>query len=688
MDCQRYCLQLHGYRSVEQLAMVRKEDAEQKMSKMTINSVSLTDFKGTQKATYTFGPGVNVILGPNGSGKTTIADGYMYSMSGKDFSLTTNPVITPNNKPADASETQVTVNGEIDGKAIEIVRSQKTRFSKPDANGVRKVTSVNSYSINSVAMAERDAVKRFAEYGIDMDLFTILAHPEVFVNQAMGDKKSKDKARMTVFSMANPLPDIEIAKKAGTNELAELLENYTITEIGEQQKATRRKILAEYGKNGDILVARISEAQRQIVPVEAGRVESLTAAFEAKKSEMAKAVEAKANLGAELTKLNGEREAVREAFLQAKDRANGVRNSETREALKASLAMSEKVQDAKDKLNDTRYKIAGLESKIESLVNDKRKLEASYASRRDTKFDESSTICPTCHRPYDKKDADAIRSEFEERKANDLKAIEEAITKSEAEIKKYTNNLEKGKKILEKDEATFNALKSERDALHQKAMGAKNANPIENSEVPGYKEAVEKINAIDAKRAEVEDKIAKAPDTNAMADEASHIRYEIEAEKARIARVDEAKARVDELNTKRTEYEQAIARTEMIEAQIALFGRTKNEMLTESINSHFKVVSWKLFDYQKNGEYKECLIPMIGSTPYDSLSGGEKMVAMVDIVTTLQRWFDTYLPVFIDEAGIATSDTLGQIRGLANTQIILLKAEDTKDGEIIVKSLG
>lgn len=658
------------------------------MSRMTINSVSLTDFKGTQRAEYNFGNGVNVIYGPNGSGKTTIADGYMYSMSGKDFSLTTNPVITPNNKPADASETQVTVKGEIDGKAIEIVRSQKTRFSKPDANGVRKVTSVNSYSINSVAMAERDAIKRFAEYGIDMDLFTVLAHPEVFVNQAMGDKKSKDKARMTVFSMANPLPDLEIAKKAGTKELAELLENYTIVEIGEQQKATRRKILAEYGKNGDILVARISEAQRQIVTLEAGKVESLTAAFEAKKAEMARAVEAKGNLGAELASLTKEREAVRDAFTQAKAQTNRDNNDKVREAMSAALAVSEKVIEAKSKLSDTKFKISGLEARIENLTNDKRKLEASYASRRDTKFDESSTICPTCHRPYDKKDADAIRAEFEERKANDLKAIEEAIAKSEAEIKKYADNLERGKKVLEKDEAAVKALESEHEALSQKVDEAKKVScSLHDNEVPGYKETIEKINVIEAKKAEIEAKIEKAPDTNAMADEASHIRYEIEAEKARIARVEEAKGRVAELEAKRTEYEQAIARTEMIEAQVATFGRTKNEMLTESINSHFKVVSWKLFDYQKNGEYKECLIPMIGNTPYDSLSGGEKMIAMVDIVTTLQRWFDTYLPVFIDEAGIATEETLEKVKALANTQLILLTAKDTEGGKIVVKSL-
>lgn len=686
MDCQRDRFQLHGYRSIEQLAMVHKEDSEQKMSKMTITSVSLTDFKGTQKATYTFGPGVNVILGPNGSGKTTIADGYMYSMSGKDFSLTTNPVITPNNKPADASETQVTVNGEIDGKAIEIVRSQKTRFSKPDANGVRKVTSVNSYSINSVAMAERDAVKRFAEYGIDMDLFTILAHPEVFVNQAMGDKKSKDKARMTVFSMANPLPDIEIANKAGTKELAELLENYTITEIGEQQKATRRKILAEYGKNGDILMAKIQAAESMVVRFDEAEMTARKAELEAKKAECSDRLSSFDAMRTKKTALETMRVDLYNRIVTARQEAS---QDNLNKAFEARERYSKKVSEynrAVDKAEDDERKLASLYDRIASLKGEREKLNGSLQAKMALVFDETSTVCPVCKRKYPAKQADSIRAEFEEEKANAIKAIEDAIRKVNANLGAIQANSELGEKILAEDRAKVESLKVEAEALEKEYKAIPQT--VDETTLPVYAGFKAEIDRCNEEIAKIDEALAESDSYQVSINRITEAIKEIQKREAQAELNKSIEAKIAEYRALQTTYEQTIARTEMIEAQIALFGRTKNEMLTESINSHFKVVSWKLFDYQKNGEYKECLIPMIGSTPYDSLSGGEKMVAMVDIVTTLQRWFDTYLPVFIDEAGIATSDTLGQIRGLANTQIILLKAEDTKDGEIIVKSLG
>lgn len=655
------------------------------MSKMTINSVSLTDFKGTQKATYTFGPGVNVILGPNGSGKTTIADGYMYSMSGKDFSLTTNPVITPNNKPADASETQVTVNGEIDGKAIEIVRSQKTRFSKPDANGVRKVTSVNSYSINSVAMAERDAIKRFAEYGIDMDLFTVLAHPEVFVNQAMGDKKSKDKARMTVFSMANPLPDIEIAKKAGTNELAELLENYTITEIGEQQKATRRKILAEYGKNGDILMAKIQAAESMIVRFDEAEMATRKAELEAKKAECSDRLSSFDAMRARKTALESKRVDLYNRIVTAKQKAN---QDNLNKAFEARERYSKKVSEyntAVNKADSDAGKLTSLDSRIILLKADREKLNGSLQAKMALVFDENSTVCPVCKRKYPAKQADAIKAEFEEEKAQAIEAIEKSIRELDARLNAVQENKTLGEKILADDKAKVESLKAEAEALEKEYKAIPQS--VDETTLPMYAEAKAEIDKCNEEIAKIDEALAESDSYQVSINRISEAIKEIQRREAQADLNKSIEAKIAEYRTLQTTYEQTIARTEMIEAQIALFGRTKNEMLTESINSHFKAVNWKLFDYQKNGEYKECLIPMIGSTPYDSLSGGEKMVAMVDIVTTLQKFYDTYLPVFIDEAGIATAETLQNVKELANTQLILLIASDTEGGKIVVKSL-
>lgn len=655
------------------------------MSRMIIKRISATDFKGASNVSYEFGPNLNIMLGPNGSGKTTVADAFHYGMTGKDYAMTANPVITPNNKPADAAETQVSIKGEIDGKPIEIIRSQKTRFSKPDANGVRKTTTVNTYTINSVTMSERDAVKRFAEYGIDMDIFTVLSHPAMFVSQAMGDKKSKDKARAVIFSMANPLPDIEIAKKADVPELRDELEKYTLAEIAEMQKATRRKILAEYGKNGEILLAKIASAESMRVHFDETVMSERKAELEQKKADWAKELAEKREREAERASLITKRIDLYDGLIAKRQEAN-------KENLNALFNIKEKlakktneVAKARNKTEDDERKLADLDKRIASLKADLGRLNESLEAKKALVFDEKTTVCPTCKRPYEKEKADAIRAEFEEAKAETVKAIEDAIAKATASLTAAEDNKALGEKILKADKEKVEALKSEARVFEGAIKEIpENIDETKLPEYPGIKAEIDKINE---RIAVLDEEIAKAESLKDMISRATDSIAEIEKREAQMNLNKAIDAKIEEYRSQQVAYEQMLADTEKIDAQIALFGRTKNELLTESINAHFKVVKWKLFDYQKNGEYKECLIPMIGSTPYDSLSGGEKMVAMVDIVTSLQKWYDTYLPVFIDEAGIATAETLEKVKDLANTQLILLTAKDTEGGKVIVEAL-
>ena len=55
------------------------------MSKhLRIKSLTLVNFKGMRNVTVDFGDGVTAISGRNGTGKTTIADGFAWLLWGKD----------------------------------------------------------------------------------------------------------------------------------------------------------------------------------------------------------------------------------------------------------------------------------------------------------------------------------------------------------------------------------------------------------------------------------------------------------------------------------------------------------------------------------------------------------------------------------------------------------------------------
>lgn len=655
------------------------------MSHMIIKQISATDFKGASNVSYEFGPNLNIMLGPNGSGKTTVADAYLYGVSARDYAMTANPAITPLFKAADACDTKVVINAEIDGKPIEIIRSQKTRLSKPDVNGVRKVTTINTYTINSVAMSERDAIKRFAEYGIDMDIFFVLSHPEVLVSQAMGDKKSSDKARALVSAMANPIPDYEIALKAGTVGLAKMLENYTVEEVAEMQKATRRKILAEYGKKGEILQAAITSAESMRVPYDADEIARRKAELEADKAKYSEELKAASALRAKKDALVSERTEVNAELVRNRQEAN-------KDNINALFAIRQKIADKREEVRQAesavetdRAVIAALDTKITSLKADLGSLAETLTNVKARTFDESSTVCPVCGREYPAEKASEIKAEFDSHKAKDIQGLEQRIAQCQATINKYTANRGLGEKVIEADKKTAAKCNAELLAL----LKEKEAIPenLPDEQIPGYAEAMAKIEAINAEIAKVDTSLAEKEQAKVVMERITESVREIERREASAKLNEAVDAKIATLREQQKVFEQMIADTEKMEAEIATFGRAKNEMLTDSINSHFKVTKWKLFDYQKNGEYKPCLIPTMAGTPYTALSGGEKLIVMADIVTSLQTWYDTYLPVFIDEAGIATRSTLDRVKSLANTQLILLTAKDTEGGRIIVEHL-
>ena len=185
--------------------------------KAKIKRIELTDFKGVRNASYEFGDKTK-ISAENGAGKTTIADSFYWLFADKNYSLASNPNIRPN----DGRECTPTVIAEldVDGKSVTVAKMQKYKVSKPDANGVSKVSLTNTYEVNSVPKSERDFKEYLSDLGVDFDKFLQLSHPDVFV-AGMNEKKAREQMRNTLFEMAGTISDLEIAKmSAETKEVA------------------------------------------------------------------------------------------------------------------------------------------------------------------------------------------------------------------------------------------------------------------------------------------------------------------------------------------------------------------------------------------------------------------------------------------------------------------------------------
>ena len=72
--------------------------------------------------------------------------------------------------------------------------------------------------------------------------------------------------------------------------------------------------------------------------------------------------------------------------------------------------------------------------------------------------------------------------------------------------------------------------------------------------------------------------------------------------------------------------------------------------ISDSINQHFKKVNFKLFETLLNGGVKECCECTVGGVPFSSLNSGHRIVAGLDIISSLSELYDVYCPIFTDNS--------------------------------------
>ena len=127
--------------------------------------------------------------------------------------------------------------------------------------------------------------------------------------------------------------------------------------------------------------------------------------------------------------------------------------------------------------------------------------------------------------------------------------------------------------------------------------------------------------------------------------------------------------RIWQLQEEQKEIGQKVADQEQILYLLEEFIRFKLNKVSESINSHFKTVKFKLFDMQLNGGMKDCCECTVGGVPYSSLNSGHKIVAGLDIIRSLSELYGVSAPIFVDNAESLTSEQT------MRSQLILLIAK-------------
>lgn len=618
--------------------------------RLSIDRIILHNFKGLAHENLLFDNTSVAIFGANGAGKSTVACGWYWLMADCSETLVSNPAIFPLDAEEVIPSVEVVCN--VDGKTITLERQVRRTVKKSKADGVADAVSFSStYLVNSVEYGLRDFKKKLEEYGITDRLLT-LSHPDVFLSG------KRDEMRKVLFGMAKGLTDLEVARQTdGAADVAKLLESYTLEEVAAMQNANIRKIKEEYGRDGEILRAKIEGLAASKIDVDFAEIELLKNALNEKleknhaEQEIANQVEKDLN-------------TLREKSMTLQFELSGLRSKAEMQRKEAESKLTSLDNDIRRWKNEAQiYEDTFIRSEAE-----KKKLETNLENAKKTAFDDSSLVCPTCGQLYQLDKQEELKANFEKTKAEQIARIEKQISENASLLA-----IKRAEKA-EIDRKLEKAINDKADA--EKALnGVSNASETDSKEIDKLQSDITALNIL------VDEKKAGMPNLTNLKAEEVNLNGEIRDCEIKLSKSDD-NARIDDmiadLRAKQMIYEQNKANAEKLLYEIDLISKRKNELLTEEINSHFKLVKFKFFDWQKNGGYKEVCVPQYNGKDLGvATNTGLEIRMKLDIIRGLQNFYGESYPVFVDGAEALDSNSLRQIE--MDCQMIYLTVSEDKN---------
>lgn len=614
-----------------------------------IKSIHLENFKGVKSADYIF-DGKNVsAIGQNGAGKTTLFTAYMWLMADKDSDLKSNPNI----RPIDTEECTPMVEAvfEIDGKEVTVAKIQKCTVNKGKNGGTDTISLSNSYEVNSVEYGERDFKKKMAEYGFGFDLFLPLSHLDVFTSQKSADM------RKVLLGMVSEQSDFDIALQTDDCiDATNLLKMYTFDEVKAMQNATLRKIREEYGKDGEILRAKIEGMEQSKTDID-------VAELELQKNALNEQIAENKTRQEDISKEFEEQQKASDGIIELKFELSDLQRKANEELVRQKNELRAQIDEKKQAIKDAQINIKGsqrsisvYEQDIESGEKEKKRLLEQWNKVKAETFDENAAICPTCHRELPQRERERLLSTFEDSKKERIANIEKCGSEVRADVKNASLMIPKLQGYIKGNLDAKERLEKEVSYLEKQL-----------SELP---ESIDISNHPEVQ--EIQRQIAEKEAATNKGNSAEEIRQRLKGELETLQKQMDAVNRdltlaqknveIDEqiaaLCKKQGEFEQNKANAEKILDQLDMVSKRKSELLTDQVNSHFKLVKFRLFDYLKNGNVVDDCEPIIdGKSLKDHSNGALRVLAKLDIVDGLQRFYGQHYPVFAEDFSLVTDNT-------------------------------
>lgn len=566
---------------------------------------------------------------------------------------------------------------EIGGKAKALKKvTRQKRNKKGEITG-----SVTDYSINDVPYKMADYNQYINDNMAELGVLPFCLNAMTLLN------KSQAEQRLALASYFGTRTDEEICDMFP--QFAELKPMFDDGDVDQLKKVCRGKLNGTGGRNGSKgLVKERDEISTRIDTIHSTNEYTDLAELELQKKTYEPQLKEIEDKLSDYNKILEDKQKATEDIMNLKfelsdmERKANADNQKKRMELQLQLdGFNASIHKTESMIKAGKAKIENSEREIRYCARDLEKVRADWKKTKELAFDESSVNCPMCGQKLPEDKIESMRADFDERRAKNLKELEDKGNALSSTSKEFKQAIENKKKEIADLEAELKELTERRDIVAKELRKVPtDVDMTGNSEYRALKTKIEEKEKALADENDTSELIRKLKnERNELLRQVSSVDTKIELGVANNKRIDDS---IADLEDKRKDLNQEIADWERKLDLLKEFTRKKNELLQADVNKYLNFATVKLFRPLLNSDTEECCDFVYNGEAYArNLNHGARMLTEVDICRAFQKVANVNFPIIIDDTESVDDWRIPQI----DNQLIMLK--HTQDKELVIENM-
>jgi exonuclease SbcC len=646
------------------------------LKKIKLEKLTLKNFKGIKELTLDFNDGTD-IKGDNGTGKTTIIDGFTWFLFDKDSNDRQNfdiKTLDCNNNVIHGLDHEVIGVIAVNEKVLTFRKIFREKWTKKKGEAERQLTGHETiYYIDDMPIKQSEYKAKINSI-IEEGIFKFITNPLYFSTMTKWQERRK-----IILEIIGDIPlEAVVGYKNNLRELPELLGDKDVDTL---KKSITIKI-KKLNEHIRAIPYRIDELNNSICEVD-------YYSLDFKKRGVITAIESVDEKLIDKSKINDELLRENDKIYSLKTRVRELEYNFKIDSEKGLVKLKEEVSTKENEIYVLERKISKVNNTIQTKEVEAKTLEDEIEKlrRQWTEVDRDALVikkdvytCSACERDFDEKSVttkvEEVKLNFKKNKKVRLQEISATGRLKKEKITEVEEDIADLKGQLGMSNGSLKELKS---ILQKKEFQVKSFVPKDGLEEDlEYKEILKEI-------AELEGKINAPKDFDSQIQELKKEKIKLNLELEEVNRQinskeqnERLKDRIKELSEEERAIAMQIAELESQEFLCDEFIKTKVELLEERINKKFKFVTFKMFNTLVNGAIEECCEALINGVPFGSANKASQINGGLDIINALSEYYDVQAPIFIDNR-----ESINQIVQ-CDSQIINLRV--SHDDKLIIES--